>query len=117
MTKLDYWLLFFPVVHCQSIMLPEMNRKLDLGRPPIEWWEYLRWMGIRHLLATTNGHDRRSFRSTNDRNGPRFKGAPFRLNDLMSRPRFEEILDVTTVVISIYLIQHSKTIFFLSDSS
>jgi hypothetical protein len=42
MTKLYYWLLFFPDVYCRSIMLPEMNKKLDPGRPPIEWWEYLR---------------------------------------------------------------------------
>ena len=54
-------------------------------------------MGIWHLLATTNGHgDRRSVWSTKDGDDPRFKGAPFRLNDLMSRTRFEEILDVTS---------------------
>jgi hypothetical protein len=46
MTKLDYWLLFFPDFYCRSIMLPEMNKKLDPGRPPIEWWEYLCWLGI-----------------------------------------------------------------------
>jgi hypothetical protein len=96
MTRLYYWLLFFPDVYCRSIMLPEMNKKLDPGRPPIEWWEYLRWLGIWHLLATTNGHDRRSFWSTNDVDDPRFKGSPFRLNDLMSRTRFEEILEVTS---------------------
>jgi hypothetical protein len=96
MTKLNYWLLFFPDVYCRSIMLPEMNKKLDPGRPPIEWWEYLCWLSIWHLLATTDGHDRRSFWSTNDGDDPRFKGAPFRLNDLMSRSRFEEILEVTS---------------------
>jgi hypothetical protein len=96
MNKLDYWLLFFPHVFCKTIMLPEMNNKLDTGRPPIEWWEYLRWLGIWHLLATTDGHDRRSFWSTNVNEDPRFKGAPFRLNDIMSRTRFEEILEVTT---------------------
>jgi hypothetical protein len=96
MTKLDYWLLFFPHEFCKSIMLPEMNKKLDHGRPPIEWWEYLRWLGIWHLLATTDGHDRRSFWSTNDTDDRRFTGAPFRLNDLMSRTRFEEILDASS---------------------
>jgi hypothetical protein len=96
MTKLDYWLLFFPDVDCQTIMLPEMNKKLDLGRLPIEWLEYLRWLDIWHLPATTDGHDRRSFWSTNDGDDPHFKGAPLRLNDLMSMTRFEEILDVTS---------------------
>jgi hypothetical protein len=96
MYKLDYWMLFFPVTFCKTTMLPAMNKKLDRGRPPIEWWEYLRWLGLWHLLATTDGHDRRSFWSTNNTDDPRFKGAPFRLNDLMSRTRFEEILDVST---------------------
>jgi hypothetical protein len=65
-------------------MLLEMNKKLNPGRPPIEWWEYLRWLGIWHLLATTDGHDGRSFWSTNDGEYPRFKkGAPFRLNNLV----------------------------------
>ena len=96
MTKLEHWMLFFPHDFCKSVMLPEMNKKLDPGRPPIEWWDYLRWLGIWHLLATTDGHDRRSFWSTNESDDRRFKGAPFRLNDLMSRTRFEEILDAIT---------------------
>jgi hypothetical protein len=96
MSKLDYWLVFNPHMYCKSIMLPEMNKKLDPGRPSIEWWEYLCWLGLWHLLATTNGHDHRSFWSTNSSDDPRFKGAPFTLNDLMSRTRFEEILHVTT---------------------
>jgi hypothetical protein len=36
MIKLDYWLLFFPNVYCQSILLPEMDKNLP-GRLPIEW--------------------------------------------------------------------------------
>jgi hypothetical protein len=57
MTKLNYWLLFFPHVYCSLIMLREMNQKLDPGYGPIEWWEYLCWSGIWHLLATTVGHN------------------------------------------------------------
>jgi hypothetical protein len=78
------------------MVLPEMNKKLDPGRTPIEWWEYLRWMGIWNLLATTDGQDRRSFWSTHDGEDPRFKGTPSRLKDLLSRTRFEELLDVTS---------------------
>jgi hypothetical protein len=72
-----------------------MSKKMDPGCPPIEWWEYLCWLGIWHLLVTTDGHDRQSFWSTNDGDNPHFKGAPFRLNNLMSRTRFEEILEKT----------------------
>jgi hypothetical protein len=51
MTKLDYWLHFFPDVYCHSIMLPEMNKKLDPGRPPIEWWDYLL---VEYMASTCN---------------------------------------------------------------
>jgi hypothetical protein len=43
--------MIFPVVYCWSIMLPEINKKLDPGHPPIKWWEYLCWLGM------ANGHD------------------------------------------------------------
>jgi hypothetical protein len=66
---------------------------------PIEWWEYLCWIGFWDLLATTDCHDGRSFKSTNDGNDPRFKGAPFRLNNLMSRTRFEDILEISSYFI------------------
>jgi hypothetical protein len=80
MTKLDNWLLFFHHVYCQSIMLPEMNKKLDPRHPPIEWWEYLCWfLGIWHLLTTTDGHDRQSFWLISNHDEPHFKGAPFRI--------------------------------------
>jgi hypothetical protein len=102
MSKHEYWLILFPCMYCKSIMLPEMNKKLAPGHSPIEWWEYLRWLGMWHLLATTDGHDRRSFWSMHSTDDPRFKGAPFRLHDLMSRSRFEEILDVSTYFDQLY---------------
>jgi hypothetical protein len=42
-----------------------------------------------------DGHDRRSFWSTSINEDVRFEGAPFRLNDIMSRTRFEEILELS----------------------
>jgi hypothetical protein len=77
-------------------MLLEMNKNFDPGHPPIEWREYLCWLDIWRLLATTYGHNHQSFWSTNNGKDPRFKGAPFRLNDLMSRTRFEKILQNTS---------------------
>jgi hypothetical protein len=97
MSKLQFFLLLFPIAYCKAVIITEMNKKLEPGRPPIEWWEYLRWIGIWTLLATTDGHDHRSFWSTETKNDPCFKGAPFRLNDIMSRTRFEEILAVHTL--------------------
>ena len=76
---------FFPVSFITDNMLPAMNDALQKGRPKIMLWEYVRWLGIWKLLATTNGHDRKTFfegkKLTEDE---RFEGPPFRLGDIIS---------------------------------
>ena len=55
----------------------------------------MQWLGIWMLLATTDGWERRAFweipKADDD---TRYDGAPFCLNDIMSRRRFEEILGI-----------------------
>ena len=101
MRRIDYFLLFFPVDYVKDKMLAEMNKKIRKGRPQITWWEYLRWLGIWELLATTEGHSRSAFwrKDVTCDYAPdhRFEGAPFRLFDLMSYNRFTEILEVHTL--------------------
>ena len=47
------------------------------------------------MLSTTDEYDRRDFfKNATKKEDDRFDGAPFRLNDIMSRRRFEEILSV-----------------------
>ena len=59
------------------------------------------------LLATTDGHCRNDFwkkpTSTED---VRFEGAPFRLNDIITRARFNEILKVHTTQIDPFPAYH-----------
>ena len=91
----DWFMAFFPINYIAETMIPAMNDALDKGRPKIMLWEYVRWLGIWTLLATTDGHDRKAFfegkKPTEDE---RFEGPPFRLGDLMSGRRFNEILSV-----------------------
>ena len=52
-------------------------------------------MGIWTLLATTDGHDRKAFfEGQKPSEDERFEGPPFRLGDIMSGRRFNEILGV-----------------------
>ena len=92
---MDWWLLFFPTDFVKEKMLSVMNGLLDAGWQRTEYWEYLQWIGCWILLSTTDGYDRRAFfKKASTKEDVRFDGAPFRLNDVMSRRRFEEILSV-----------------------
>ena len=47
------------------------------------------------VLATIDGWDRRAFwQMPSEGDDIRYDGAPFRLNDIMSRRQFDEILEV-----------------------
>ena len=95
MKPLDWFLLFFPINYVRNTILPAMNETLDKGRPKIQLWEYIRWLGLWVLMPTTDGHDRKHFFESKKAGADdRFDGPPFRLNDLMSRRRFDEILRV-----------------------
>ena len=95
MSPSDWFLLFFPMSYVTETMLPAMNDALEKGRPKIMLWEYVRWLGIWTLLATTDGHDRKAFfERQKPSEDERFEGPPFRLGDIMSGRRFNEILSV-----------------------
>ena len=95
MKPLDWFLLFFPINYVRDTMLPAMNENLDKGRPKIQLWEYIRWLGLWMMMSTTDGHERKHFFESNKAGtDERFDGPPFRLNDLMSGRRFDEILRV-----------------------
>jgi hypothetical protein len=80
----------FPVSHIEHVILPQINKTKEFEKQPLTYGEFLRWMGIWLIMSTVDGSDRRSFWST--KNLDMFEGAPFRLNELMSRNRFENIL-------------------------
>ena len=56
----------------------------------ISYGEFLRWIGLWLLMSTIEGPSRRDFSPAPI---SLFGGAPFRLNNFMSRNRFESILE------------------------
>ena len=67
-------------------VIPETNKSLQ---SPMTLGEFLRFLGIRFMIATTNGNKVSEFWSTE--NVSIFSGAPFRFNHIMSRQRFMDI--------------------------
>jgi len=90
---LEYFEAMIPKKYIMETLLPATNQTLD-SKPHVTYGEFLRWIGIWFLIATTEGSQRHEFWSVKDVD--RFSGAPFRLNDLMARDRFDEILSAIT---------------------
>ena len=80
--------LFFPMEWVETVLIVETNKVLDKA---MTLGEFLRWMGLWFLMATFQFGNRRDFWSTKQVDP--FDGAPVRLNDYMSRKRFEDILN------------------------
>jgi hypothetical protein len=86
-TVLGFFLHFLPMEYFKTTVLEATNETLS---DPLTWDEFLRFISILLLFATTQGVPRRMFWS-NDQPDI-FCGAPFRLHAYMSRRRFEAIL-------------------------
>ena len=86
-TVLGFFLHFLPMEFFKTTVLQATNETLS---DPLTWDEFLRFISILFLFATTQGVPRRMFWS-NDQPDI-FSGAPFRLHAYMSRRRFEAIL-------------------------
>ena len=84
--------LFFFTTFVKDVIIPQTNKRLTENgfHRELSYGEFLRWLGIWLLMSTINGPDRGAFWSLVDVD--RFRGAPWRLNDLMSRKRFDAIL-------------------------
>jgi len=81
----------FPVRFVKEVMIPEMNKKLQ---PELKYGEFLKWLGLWFLMATTNVENRRDFWSTKPIDN--FDSTHIRLGEYMSRFRFENILKALT---------------------
>jgi hypothetical protein len=88
-TLLRLFELFFFKDFVIDILLPLINNNIAPGET-VSYGEFLRFIGLWLLMATTQGATRRDYWSVEQPS--RFKGAPFRFGDLMSRNRFEAIL-------------------------
>jgi hypothetical protein len=88
-SRLDWFLKFLPVDYINSVLIPETNN--HLSGAPLDFPEFLRFIGLLFLMATLNsGVDRRSF--FEDTEPSEFEGAPFRLMKYMTKNRFESIM-------------------------
>jgi Transposase IS4 len=88
---LDLFELLFPKKFIIEVMLKEMNSVPETE--PITYGEFLRWLGLWFLMATIDGPARIDYwRVDKKRSDSRFDRAPYRLNDIMSRNRFDTIL-------------------------
>jgi hypothetical protein len=66
-----------------------MNKKLPPGVDQISYGKFLKFLGLRFLMATVQGPQYREYWS--EQPIAMFKGAPFRFFDFMSRSRFDVI--------------------------
>ena len=87
LTKLQIFEILFPTKWVKDVLIPETNKGL---RDEMCYGEFLQFMGILLKISTTVGHDRRSFWSKYSEDT---RNTPFKLNDVMSKGRFESILN------------------------
>jgi len=83
--------LLFPVGYVKEVMILEMNKKL---KPELKYGEFLKWLGLWFLMATTNVENRREFWSTKPINN--FDSTHIRLGEYMSHFCFDNILKALT---------------------
>jgi hypothetical protein len=86
-TILGYFLRILPINFFKTTVIVATNETLS---DPLSWEEFLRFMGILFLLATTQGIPRQMFWASDSPDI--FSDAPFRLHAYMSRRHFESIL-------------------------
>jgi Transposase IS4 len=86
----DLFEILFPEDHVKHIILPVINKKIESGL--VSFDEFLRWLGTWFLMATIQGPTRSKFWRKK-----LVMLAPFRLNNIMSRNRFEDTLKCLTI--------------------
>ena len=91
-TILQTFEIMFPQAFLQSVIIKNTNRHLQ---NPVSYGEFIAWIGLWFFMATTNFGDRREFWSSKSIDA--FEGTPFRMNDYMSRHRFEAILNALQI--------------------
>ena len=89
MNRGSLFLLFFPIAYLWSIV---QYINIDLREyEKITYGELIRYIGIWFLIATVDGHSKKSFWMDDEDMDRRFQGSPFTLNDLMTESRFDFI--------------------------
>ena len=83
--------LFFFTSFVKDVIIPQTNTRLTSNgiHCELSYGEFLWWIGVWLLMSMLHGPDRATFWSLMDVD--HFQGAPWRLNDLMSRKWFDTI--------------------------
>ena len=85
---LGYFVHFLPEEYLKTVVIPLTNAAI---KEPVNWEEFLRFLGIIFVMATTQGNARKDFWASDT--PEKMSGASFRMNPYMSRRRrFERIL-------------------------
>jgi hypothetical protein len=88
---ISMFLTLFPVDYLQNVLLKQVNKNLRLQKErEAGMGEMLRFIGIWFYMATFKGFTRNQFWSVKEID--HFDGAPVRLNDWMSKHRFDSIV-------------------------
>ena len=91
LTLLDYFLILFPMDYVKVAMIPGINRHLPEGGPHVSEHDFIIWLGMWLVVGCYEGNWGRQDWWSKD-NILIGRGAPFRLNEYMSRGRFNQIL-------------------------
>jgi hypothetical protein len=86
LTPLQLFQFFFPINHIKEVILPIINASVS---PEVTYGEFLCYLGLWFLMATTYTSDRRQFWSKEEANP--WSDAPYRFNQYMSCNRFDLI--------------------------
>ena len=87
--NLQLFEILFPNKWILEAVIPSTNNQL--GEKLLSYGELLRWIGLWILMLMVDGSNHQSFWSNKHVNI--FEGAPFQLNNFMTRNRFEKILN------------------------
>ncbi len=81
----------FPTDFLRDIVIPKINSNIRQSKTPVNMSEFVKWLGCIHFMSCFDGvEDRQDWWSTKDIDD--YEGAPFQLNEHMSRARFEDIM-------------------------
>ena len=93
---LAMFLLLLPSTFLQNVVLTSTNERLvrDRKERPVEWGEFIRFLGLWFHMACYVGHSRADFWSQHSVDP--FDGAPVRFHAYMTQRRFDAILSCLT---------------------
>ena len=72
--------MFLPKKFVQEVIIPEINKSI-IGQP-LQYGEFLQWIGLQLMMATLQGFQRRDFWSLKKINS--YKTALIRFNNIIS---------------------------------